>query len=163
KTMLLNVVSDEAAKTVSLNWNAYKGWNVVRYEIYTQADNGTFELLPTQNLGASDTVLTLSNMTSRGFNQCFRIKAISADTRVSRSNEACVNFVNELKFYNIITPNNDGYNDAFVIENIELFPGAELSIYNRWGTEVYRKPNYDNTWTAKRQSAGTYYFLLKMK
>jgi gliding motility-associated-like protein len=63
----------------------------------------------------------------------------------------------------VITPNNDGYNDKFVIENINLYPNNELSIFNRWGAEVYRKKDYDNSWNAQDKSAGTYYFLLKMQ
>ncbi|MBK0404566.1 gliding motility-associated C-terminal domain-containing protein [Adhaeribacter sp. BT258] len=163
RTIMLEVKANEAAKTVRLNWNGYQGWNVSGYEIYAQADNGTFELLQTKPLTANDTILTLTNISSRGFNQCFRIKAKSADARVSWSNIACVDFVNELKFYNIITPNNDGYNDKFVIENINLYPDNELSIFNRWGSEVYRKKAYDNSWTGKDQAPGTYYFLLKLK
>ncbi|MFC5271910.1 gliding motility-associated C-terminal domain-containing protein [Adhaeribacter terreus] len=163
KTMMLEVKANEAAKTVTLNWNGYYGWNVSGYEIYAQADNGNFSLLPTKTLTANDTSVTLSNISSLGFNQCFRIKAKSADTRVSWSNVACVNFVNELKFYNIITPNDDNYNDKFVIENINLYPGNELSIFNRWGNEVYRKKDYDNSWNGKDLAPGTYYFLLKLK
>ncbi|PJA08583.1 MAG: hypothetical protein COX70_03330, partial [Flavobacteriales bacterium CG_4_10_14_0_2_um_filter_32_8] len=55
------------------------------------------------------------------------------------SDEAC-----ELVFYHGITPNGDGKNDAWIIENIELYPENTVQIYNRWGVEVWFQKNYDN-------------------
>lgn len=43
------------------------------------------------------------------------------------------------------TPNGDGINDTWYIENIEKFPNAEISVYNRWGAIVFKSlGNYDN-------------------
>ncbi|HSI90661.1 MAG TPA: gliding motility-associated C-terminal domain-containing protein, partial [Adhaeribacter sp.] len=162
-TMLLKVTANEAASEVNLRWNSYKGWgqnNLQGYEIYAQADNGGFELI--RQVNASDTIVTLGNISARGFNQCFRIKANSTDTRASWSNASCVSFENPLAFYNIITPNNDKLNDVFVVENIHLYPGNELKIFNRWGSEVYSKKNYDNTWDGKNTADGTYYYFMKL-
>ncbi|KAA9340301.1 T9SS type B sorting domain-containing protein [Adhaeribacter soli] len=61
--------------------------------------------------------------------------------------------------YNIITPNNDGKNDAFVIVNLEWYPQNELRIYNRWGMEVYHSKNYFNNWRGEKVSSGIYYYL----
>ena len=60
---------------------------------------------------------------------------------------------------NIITPNADRQNDAFVL------PGQDpshwnLAIYTRWGQRVYQRTGYDNGWNATGQPAGTYYYLL---
>jgi gliding motility-associated-like protein len=47
----------------------------------------------------------------------------------------------------IITPNNDGFNDTWKIKNIDLFPNAEVFIYNRWGELVFHSKNLSlNTW-----------------
>jgi len=61
---------------------------------------------------------------------------------------------------NVITPNGDGNNDRLVIPDINLFPGSKLSIYNRWGNEVYHSANYANDWEGKGLADGTYYYLL---
>ncbi|WP_282049785.1 gliding motility-associated C-terminal domain-containing protein [Maribacter aquivivus] len=45
----------------------------------------------------------------------------------------------------VITPDNDGTNDFFRIENIESFPNNTVQIYNRWGVVVYEKSGYDNS------------------
>ncbi|MBU2975789.1 gliding motility-associated C-terminal domain-containing protein [Zobellia sp. B3R18] len=44
----------------------------------------------------------------------------------------------------IITPDNDGTNDTFIIDNIESYPNNTVQIYNRWGIIVYEMSGYDN-------------------
>uniref|UniRef100_UPI002633CD05 T9SS type B sorting domain-containing protein n=1 Tax=uncultured Maribacter sp. TaxID=431308 RepID=UPI002633CD05 len=44
----------------------------------------------------------------------------------------------------VITPDGDGTNDFFRIENIESFPNNTVQIYNRWGIVVYEMIGYDN-------------------
>lgn len=41
------------------------------------------------------------------------------------------------------TPNNDGFNDQFIIPGIEKLPNAEVRIYNQWGQLLYSTNNYD--------------------
>ncbi|MDT8308720.1 MAG: PKD domain-containing protein [Bacteroidales bacterium] len=66
---------------------------------------------------------------------------------------------------NIITPNGDGYNDMFIIDN--LLSGAyferKLVIFNRWGKQVFKTNNYMNDWNAENLSDGVYYFVLECK
>ncbi|MES2378172.1 MAG: gliding motility-associated C-terminal domain-containing protein [Bacteroidota bacterium] len=64
---------------------------------------------------------------------------------------------------NVLTPNGDGQNDVLVIPGIEFFAGSKLSIYNRWGNEVYHSENYKNDWAGPGLAEGTYYYLLKRK
>jgi|WetSurSiteA1Bulk_404760.scaffolds.fasta_scaffold01249_4 gliding motility-associated-like protein len=52
----------------------------------------------------------------------------------------------------IITPNNDGFNDEWRIKNIDLYPDAEVRIYNRWGQLVYGTRNLaDNPWDGRSE------------
>lgn len=64
--------------------------------------------------------------------------------------------------YNAISPNGDGYNDFFRIENIEQFPDNEVKIFNRWGNLVFQARSYDNTWDGryegKKLPDGTYFY-----
>jgi len=66
------------------------------------------------------------------------------------------------------SPNNDGINDVFVIENA-LGRLLSLEIYNRWGNRVYKSKPYQNNWNGKTTEgihvgedvpAGTYYYIL---
>ncbi len=60
---------------------------------------------------------------------------------------------------NIITPNEDLYNEYLVFENIEN-RNWSLRIYNKWGKEVYFSPNYRNDWNGRDLSEGIYYYKL---
>lgn len=71
----------------------------------------------------------------------------------------------------IITPNNDGVNDAFVIPFHCLAGGEggfenEVTIFNQWGDQVFHANPYNNDWegTYNGQSlpAGTYFFVVKL-
>ena len=46
----------------------------------------------------------------------------------------------------IITPNNDSYNDTWIIDGLELYPGNEVEIYDRYGRRVFYAKAYDNSW-----------------
>lgn len=63
---------------------------------------------------------------------------------------------------NVITPNGDGKNDQFVIKGLDLYPGSQLEIFNRWGNQVYRSENYNNNWKGEGLSAGIYYYVLRI-
>jgi large repetitive protein len=69
----------------------------------------------------------------------------------------------------ILTPDDDGNNDTFFIENIEFYPENRTTIYNRWGNIVYQKSGYLNEWDgfsnvgkvgSKAVPAGTYYYVI---
>ena len=70
------------------------------------------------------------------------------------------------------SPNNDGFNDNYVISYIDQFPNANLKIFNRWGTLVYEMNSYDNSWTGLSNvdkigigevlPNGTYYYILDL-
>jgi gliding motility-associated-like protein len=50
----------------------------------------------------------------------------------------------------IITPNNDGYNDTWILKNIDLYPDAEMLVFNRWGKLIFRTKNIsDNPWDGR--------------
>jgi gliding motility-associated-like protein len=51
------------------------------------------------------------------------------------------------KISQAITPNGDGKNDTWIIEGIEQYPKAHISVYNRWGEAVFTATNgYQNDW-----------------
>lgn len=61
---------------------------------------------------------------------------------------------------NIITPNDDAYNQYFEIKGIEK--GVwRLIVFNTWGNRVYSSPGYQNDWYAENISPGVYYYELQ--
>lgn len=69
-----------------------------------------------------------------------------------------------LIIHNLLTPNGDGFNDFWIIENIENYSNNEVSIFNRQGQLVYTKQAYDNSWegtfNGKNLPDGAYYYVI---
>jgi gliding motility-associated-like protein len=64
------------------------------------------------------------------------------------------------------TPNDDSVNDAWVLEGIEDYPNSEVSIFNRWGAEIFTTKNYtSNPFNGKKDNdflpMGTYFYVIK--
>ena len=65
----------------------------------------------------------------------------------------------------IITPNDDLVNDTWQIKNIDLFPNAEVLVYNRWGELVFKTKNlsanpWDGTSNGKALPTDSYHYIL---
>ena len=63
-----------------------------------------------------------------------------------------------IKIPNIITPNGDGYNDAFVITGLENYPNSSVNVFDRNGKLVYQSVNYKNDWKAENTASGNYFY-----
>jgi gliding motility-associated-like protein len=68
---------------------------------------------------------------------------------------------------NVFTPNGDGKNDLFFIQNSGL-KTLDCSIYDRWGVKIYEFSTLNGSWDGKSTAGekltdGTYYYLLKMQ
>lgn len=74
----------------------------------------------------------------------------------------------DLHVYSGFTPNGDGENDLWIIDYAELHPNNQVTIYNRWGNQVWFGQNYDNVnvvWDGKASDGsslpdGTYYYII---
>ncbi|MEZ5071371.1 MAG: gliding motility-associated C-terminal domain-containing protein [Bacteroidales bacterium] len=67
----------------------------------------------------------------------------------------------------IITPNNDGANDVWIVSDIDYFTQNSVEIYNRWGHLVFRAEPYENNWDGTNTRGeplpeGTYYFIINL-
>jgi gliding motility-associated-like protein len=69
--------------------------------------------------------------------------------------------------HDVITPNGDGFNDVWMVEGIENFPGNKVQVYDKWGNMVYEKSDYNNNWGGRGNKGdllpdGTYFYLIKL-
>ena len=60
------------------------------------------------------------------------------------------------------SPNGDGVNETLVFRGIEDCEVRTLSIFNRWGSEVYSSTDYDNDWNGGELADDTYYYTLDL-
>ena len=81
------------------------------------------------------------------------------------------NYVNGIcKVPNVITPNDDSKNDAFVLDYLNEKKGIKkIQIFNRWGHVVFEKENgYTDEWHGQSQNgselpAASYYYVIQLK
>ena len=64
------------------------------------------------------------------------------------------------------TPNSDGKNDQWQIENIELYPDCIMKVFNRWGNLLFESKGYLEFWDGKnggsKLPSETYYYILDL-
>ncbi len=68
-----------------------------------------------------------------------------------------------------LTPNGDGVNDTWHIENIQKYPFATVKVFNRNGLEVFKSRNYKNDWGGESTIGGSgllpvnsYYYIINL-
>jgi gliding motility-associated-like protein len=71
----------------------------------------------------------------------------------------------EFEIMNLITANNDQFNDEWIIKGLANFPGTEVIVFNVYGDKVYENKDYSNDWEGtfkdRRLPNGTYYYVVK--
>lgn len=77
---------------------------------------------------------------------------------VDAANIACLNIPTSF------SPDGDGINDDWVIQNIHLYPDCLMQVFNQWGTLLFEShgytENWDGTYNGNPLPAGTYYYIL---
>ena len=95
----------------------------------------------------------------------YRLRVSSASGCFSES-EILVKVLPPVKIPNGFTPNGDGTNDAWEIENSVAYLDCEVNIFNRWGNKVFSSKGYDKDWDGTFNNealpAATYYYVIKL-
>jgi gliding motility-associated-like protein len=85
--------------------------------------------------------------------------------------EITIEVAGDVIVYNAISPNGDGLNDFLTLQYLEsLSPKNQVTIYNRWGDEVFSIADYDNKTRVfvglgnggNKLPAGTYFYKLNL-
>lgn len=79
---------------------------------------------------------------------------------INNSMSGCIDPVNAF------TPNGDAYNDTWVIDNMDLYPNAELQIFNKWGNILYKTQGIYNPWNGvvngQSLPSEVYYYIINL-
>jgi gliding motility-associated-like protein len=84
------------------------------------------------------------------------------------TDEVTITVTNDFKLliYNVVTPDENGKNDYWEIDNIDYYPQAKVQIFNRWGELVYEKTGYNNDWQGTYNNDqlpdGSYYYIVSL-
>ncbi len=132
----------ESPSASYLTYAWYEDGIMIADQPNTFVDLGTYELVVTDNNGCSWRSVTPSTIDF----------------------EICPIYIP-----NIYTPNEpiNGLdmttgNNTFYIQNLFYYPKSKLTIYNRWGNEVYSSLDYQNDWRGEGLAEGTYYYVLQV-
>jgi gliding motility-associated-like protein len=82
------------------------------------------------------------------------------------SDTVIVEVIDDIRAYNVFSPNGDGINDFFDIKNADRFPELVVEVYSRWGDMLFQAVGYDDgsRWDGiargKDAPLGTYYYVI---
>ena len=95
----------------------------------------------------------------------YKVKVTTVLGKCSAEDDIFITVRPRLKFANAFTPNNDAINDTWEIEGIGEYPNAEVTIFNRWGGEMFYSIGYNQSFDGiqknERLPAGTYFYVIK--
>jgi gliding motility-associated-like protein len=77
-----------------------------------------------------------------------------------------VTIYKEIQVPNAFSPNGDGINDRWNVPGISSRPQAEVSMFDRYGRELFRKRNFqgwDGTNNGQPLPTGNYYYVIDLK
>lgn len=125
--IMLTLSWDERTTPKELLTDPEKELHIVRWDAKQQLwvdEGGVVDL-------AKKEITTPANVRGYGF---FTLATVKTDLILD----------GDIVIYNLVTPDGDGKNDYFIIDNINKFPNNTVEIYNRWGVKVYDTKNYDS-------------------
>lgn len=72
-----------------------------------------------------------------------------------------------LAITNFLSPNGDGLNDTWAFPGLEEFSGSTISIFDRYGKEIYSENGdkpfiWDGTFNGRKLSTGDYWYLISL-
>lgn len=108
---------------------------------------------------------TLTNPMATPEESTWFFVTVTDDNGCMSTDSVLVEVTPGINFPDGITPNGDGINDVWVIDNIQLFEDAIVEVYNRWGQLLWQSaPAYpipwDGTFEGKELPVGTYYYII---
>lgn len=90
------------------------------------------------------------------------------------SNQGCVSrddvfitVVKPFKIPNVFSPNGDGIHDTWVIPELERYPDAVVSVFDRYGRRIFFTVGYTKPWNGTHEgkpvAVATYYYIIEPK
>ncbi|MCC9138725.1 gliding motility-associated C-terminal domain-containing protein [Pontibacter silvestris] len=153
--------------SVPVSYNGLMGLTYLDEELNGN-NTDALALVYTATVGSKNykdyTVTTGSSNFTRGYLEYSFSKATSLSDVTAVTPDVIVSPFTELQPTNILSPNGDGVNDEWLINQIEHYPNNEVKVFDRFGRLVFSKKGYRNTWDGRFNGAllpeDTYYYIL---
>ena len=144
-------ISIQEGETVNLQGTA-AGDNIVYY--WTPTDNMEFASTLTPAVSPTNDITYTLNVESQ-------------DNCGIASDAVFVRVYKKISIPKAFSPNSDGINDLWNIDQLFTYPDCVLNIYTRNGNEIYRSVGYSTAWNGnyngKALPPGVYYYVLDLK
>lgn len=169
-----NLISAECGFEIMVNGEAVNPEVSAGNDVYLEygsafelsgTGNGDASWFPAGNLSNS----TILNPLFSGLNNTELELTIVEENGCQYVDNVAIFVEKNLEIPNAITVNDDQINDFWIIKNIEGYPTSSLTIYDRWGQQVYNTIGYENTnpWGGVKNNralpAGTYFYVIDTK
>lgn len=163
-------------KTEKVDLNPKNPIEIINETIKNQSDitnpNGEINITATGGSGTlvySNKLISQTNTTGEfiGLKEGeYTVNITDENNCILSKSYEILNIAEGIRIFNAFTPNGDGVNDLWNIENIGKFPECEVIVYNSWGNKVFYSKGYkfswDGTQTGKQLPAGVYYYSIKL-
>lgn len=162
----LTIDADCKKGFVHISWNDVRttpcGDDVLKYVLYYKPTiDALYEEVDTLNNTSNS--YTYDGLTL--ISGCYAIKSVDSSGNASaQSIDFCIDNCPEFELPNIFSPNGDNVNDVYKAIKVRQVKEINLSIFDRWGNEVYKTndPYFEwngmSTLTKKLVSEGTFFY-----
>jgi gliding motility-associated-like protein len=123
--------------------------------------------IPTAGVASPD---SLNTVISPAESMWYAVNITTVQGECADTDSVYLTYVPDIVAYDGFSPNGDGINDYWYIENIDAFKNNVVTVYNRWGTKVFEQKGYMNNdsnkrWdgtakNGKQVGSGTYYYII---
>lgn len=156
---VLKLPTADAGKDVSIQEGESVKLNGV-----VNGDNIIYYWTPSDQL---DDPQSLTPVASPTENTTYTLYAESQANCGIATDEVFVRVYKKITIPNSFTPNGDGINDLWEINQLFTYPESVLTVFTRDGRQVYRTIGYAKPWNGlyngKALPAGTYYYTIDLK
>lgn len=121
---------------------------------------------PTYALSDSSIVDPIANP---AISTTYTMQVTDTITNCSAVDFVTITVENGLVIPTTFSPNNDGENDKWILLGIEAYPDCLVTIFNRWGQQVFQSNGYneDKAWDGRGKSGevheGVYFYELQLR
>lgn len=135
----------------------------IQLEASVTGSNLTYKWSPSAGLDRDD----IPNPTASPEEDTEYILTVTSGDGCSASDKILVSVLEMPKIPNAFTPNGDGSNDLWNIQYLESYPGAVITVVNRYGKQVFYSLGYTSPWDGRQDGndlpSGTYYYVINPK
>ncbi|MES3019565.1 MAG: gliding motility-associated C-terminal domain-containing protein [Bacteroidota bacterium] len=167
---LCSAVSDQMVVTINPLPNVYAGKDkVIRLDesiiLKDASSDPGVEYLWAPAAGLSDNKIK-EPVFSGTISQLYTL-TVTNKSGCSSTDEVFVKVLQPIIIPNTFTPNGDGANDLWNIDQLKNYSESTVNVYNRYGVKLFYSQGYDQPWDGTYQGvqvpAGTYYYVIDTK